>query len=199
MTNVTTNVDRNLVPDNVLWAGIGPGAVERLENPSPGPFWWVADVRDSTLLFSLPLLQGERPLAGSTLTYVPQTPALAYAPASRTRHLGSHPMHTLSRLQLGKLSPKGGGGAQKWTLLRQLISYLAVIAPSPTEAGHLAPYDLLHQLWRKHGKRSSLPEDPTEPLGTSDGEPAPSLGGLLSTRLPSTCSACLRWADTRPL
>ncbi|XP_015418275.1 PREDICTED: receptor-type tyrosine-protein phosphatase N2, partial [Myotis davidii] len=79
------------------------------------------------------------------------------------------PLQTLSRLPPGELSPEGGGGVQKRTLLRQLIAYLAMIAPSPTPAGPLAPDDLLRVPWRKHGKRFSPSEDPTEPLGTSDG------------------------------
>ncbi|XP_014305149.1 collagen alpha-1(V) chain-like [Myotis lucifugus] len=79
-----------------------------------------------------------------------------------------HPLQTLSRLPPGELSPEAGGGVQKRTLLRQLIAYLAMIAPSPTPAGPLAPDDLLRVPWRKHGKRFSPSEDPTEPLGTGD-------------------------------
>lgn len=142
------------------------------------------------LLFSLPPLQGEGPPADSLLTYVPQTSALTYAPASRTSHPLGRPLQTLSRLQPGELSPAGGGGVQKQTLLRQLIAYLAMIPPSPTEAGPLTPDELLRVPWRKHGKRFSPPEDPTEPLGTGDGESAsPPLGALLSTPSPSTCPA----------
>ncbi|XP_070279659.1 receptor-type tyrosine-protein phosphatase N2 isoform X1 [Myotis yumanensis] len=106
------------------------------------------------------VVQGEGPQADSVLTS---------APASRTRHPMGHPLQTLSRLPPGELSPEAGGGVQKRTLLRQLIAYLAMIAPSPTPASPLAPDDLLRVPWRKHGKRFSPSEDPTEPLGTGDG------------------------------
>lgn len=144
------------------------------------------------LLFSLLPRQGQGLPADSMLTYVP---------AARTRHPMGHPLQTLSRLQPGELSPEAGGGAQKRTLLRQLIAYLAMIPPSPTQAGPLMPYDLVRMSWRKQGKRFSPPEDPTEPLGTGDGKSAPPPLGLfvINSVFPAPAALCLGGVDARHL
>ncbi|XP_054430772.1 receptor-type tyrosine-protein phosphatase N2 [Pteronotus mesoamericanus] len=113
--------------------------------------------------------QGEDPLTDSALTYVDQTSALTYAPASRDGRPVGHPPQPLSRPQPDELSPKGDGRVDKRNVLGQLMFYLAYRPPSPTKKGPLTPYDLMRMPWREPQKRLSPPEDPTDAPGLDDG------------------------------
>ncbi|XP_053783282.1 receptor-type tyrosine-protein phosphatase N2 isoform X1 [Desmodus rotundus] len=112
--------------------------------------------------------QGEDPLADSALTFVDQTSALTYAPASQEGHPMGHPLQTLSRPQPDNLSPKGDRRVDKRNALGQLMSYLAYKPPSSTKTP-LTPYDLMRMPWRGPQKRLSPPEDPNDAPGLDDG------------------------------
>lgn len=142
------------------------------------------------LLFCSSALQDEDPRAESALTYVAQTSALTYAPASRARYLASGPLRTLSRLQPDELSPKVDGGVEKRNLVAALGAYLAMKPPETPKKGDPRPNKLQFP-WRvprvpsaavAPQKWSAPPEDLKDTPGAGDGksDSAPRSGVLLS-------------------
>lgn len=130
------------------------------------------------LLFCSSALQDEDPRAESALTYVAQTSALTYAPASRARYLASGPLRTLSRLQPDELSPKVDGGVEKRNLVAALGAYLAMKPPETPKKGDPRPNKLQFP-WRvprvpsaavAPQKWSAPPEDLKDAPGAGDGK-----------------------------
>lgn len=166
----------------------------KIQTTCHSSMWLVTETHP--LLFCPLPLQGEDPLADSALTFVDQTSALTYAPASQEGHPMGHPLQTLSRPQPDNLSPKGDRRVDKRNALGQLMSYLAYKPPSSTKTP-LTPYDLMRMPWRGPQKRLSPPEDPNDAPGLDDGKPAspPPLVFLLLT--PSIFLApSQRWSPT---
>uniref|UniRef100_A0A8D1GMP7 Receptor-type tyrosine-protein phosphatase N2 n=1 Tax=Sus scrofa TaxID=9823 RepID=A0A8D1GMP7_PIG len=95
-----------------------------------------------------PLLQGEDPLAESVLTFVAQTSALTYAPASRAAIPEGHPLHTLPWLQPDELSPKAAGSVDRQRLVAALGTYAAQKAPAAPREGDPALHQLVRESWR---------------------------------------------------
>uniref|UniRef100_A0A8D0NVY0 Protein-tyrosine phosphatase receptor IA-2 ectodomain domain-containing protein n=1 Tax=Sus scrofa TaxID=9823 RepID=A0A8D0NVY0_PIG len=95
-----------------------------------------------------PLLQGEDPLAESVLTFVAQTSALTYAPASRAAIPEGHPLHTLPWLQPDELSPKAAGSVDRQRLVAALGTYTAQKAPAAPREGDPALHQLVRESWR---------------------------------------------------
>ncbi|XP_074171128.1 receptor-type tyrosine-protein phosphatase N2 isoform X1 [Rhinolophus sinicus] len=130
-----------------------------------------------------PPAQDEDPRAESALTYVAQTSALTYAPASRARYPASGPLRTLSRLQPDELSPKVDSGVEKRNLVAALGAYLAMKPPETPKKGDPRPNKLQFP-WRvprvpsaavAPQKWSAPPEDLKDAPGAGDESPTPSL------------------------
>lgn len=125
-----------------------------------------------------PPIQGEDPLAESVLTFVAQTSALTYAPASRAAIPEGHPLHTLPWLQPDELSPKAAGSVDRQRLVAALGTYAAQKAPAAPREGDPALHQLVRESWRAPRLLTApaappkwpSPPDPRDAPGTDEGK-----------------------------